>query len=156
MPRTAANPQRPVLGYFAYWIDRLRTADDLPSALADRSVRAAIHEAPPACRPSPVEAWLFDAAAGPGDGIDCAHVVGAGGCGARWATTRASSIPRRRATGTGGWASRPAFPDRAGRGPVARSPETPTRHAHAIHCRVNSNTGRIVAGLTARHPYRVP
>ncbi len=76
MPRTAANPQRPVLGYFAYWIDRLRTADDLPSALADRSVRAAIHEAPPACRPSPVEAWLFDAAAGPGDGIDCAHVVG--------------------------------------------------------------------------------
>ena len=76
MPRTDPDPLRPVLSYFAYWIDRLRTADDLPSALADRSVRAAIHEAPPACRPSPVEAWLFDAAAGPGDGIDCAHVVG--------------------------------------------------------------------------------
>ena len=76
MPRTIPDPPRPVSGYFAYWIDRLRTADDLPSALADRSVRAAIHEAPPGCRPSPVEAWLFAAATGPGDGIDCAHVVG--------------------------------------------------------------------------------
>ncbi len=76
MPRTAANPQRPVLGYFAYWIDRLRLADALPSPLAGRAVRAAIREAPPGCCPSPLEAWLFDAAAGPCDGIDCAHVVG--------------------------------------------------------------------------------
>lgn len=76
MPRTSADPQRPVLGYFAYWIDRLRLADELPSALADRLVRAAIHEAPPACRPSPVEAWLFAAATDHGDGIDCAQIVG--------------------------------------------------------------------------------
>ena len=76
MPRTAANPQRPVVGYFAYWIRRLQLADDLPAALASRSVRAAIHEAPPTCRPSPVEAWLFAAATDHGDGIDCGHVVG--------------------------------------------------------------------------------
>ena len=76
MPRSAANPQRPVVGYFAYWIDRLRLADALPAALADRSVRAAIHEAPPGCRPSPLEAWLFAAATDHHDGIDCGHVVG--------------------------------------------------------------------------------
>ena len=76
MPRTAANPQRPVSGYFAYWIDRLRTADNLPSSLASHRVRAAIHEAPPTCRPSPLEAWLFEAATDHGDGIDCGHVVG--------------------------------------------------------------------------------
>ena len=34
MARTAAHPQRPVTGYSAYWIDRLRLADDRPSALA--------------------------------------------------------------------------------------------------------------------------
>lgn len=76
MPRTAANPQRPVLGYFAFWIDRLRAADALPSALADRLVRAAIHEAPPSCRPPSVEAWMFELATGHGDGIDCRRVVG--------------------------------------------------------------------------------
>lgn len=76
MPRTTPNPQRPVTGYFAYWIDRLRLADDLPAALANRLVRAAIHEAPPGCCPSPPEAWLFEAAADHGDGIDCGHVVG--------------------------------------------------------------------------------
>ncbi len=54
----------------------MQLADELLSALASRLVRAAIHEAPPACRPPPLEAWLFDAAAGPGDGIDRAHVVG--------------------------------------------------------------------------------
>lgn len=67
---------RPVLSYFAYWIDRLRAADALPPALADRLVRAAIHAASPGCRPSPVEAWLFAAATGHGDGIDCRRVVG--------------------------------------------------------------------------------
>ena len=76
MPRTVPDPPRPTSGYFAYWIDRLRLADDLPSPLAGRSVRAAIHAAPPACRPPPLEAWLFDAATGHGDGLDCGHVVG--------------------------------------------------------------------------------
>ena len=64
------------MGYFAYWIRPLRLADELPSVLANRRVRAAIHAAPPACRPPPLEAWLFDAATDHGDGIDCAHVVG--------------------------------------------------------------------------------
>jgi hypothetical protein len=76
MPRTVPDPPRPVLSYFAYWIDRLRLADALPAALAGRSVRSAIHDAPPACRPSPLEAWLFDLATGHGDGIGCPHVVG--------------------------------------------------------------------------------
>ena len=77
MTETAARPQRPVMGYFAYWIRQLRLADELPSVLANnRLVRAAIHEAPPDCRPPPLEAWLFDVATGHGDGIDCAHVVG--------------------------------------------------------------------------------
>jgi len=39
MPRTATNPPRPVTGYFAYWIDRLRLADNLPAALAGCSTR---------------------------------------------------------------------------------------------------------------------
>ncbi|MEI2808548.1 MAG: hypothetical protein V9G18_22165 [Albidovulum sp.] len=76
MTQTLRPPPGPAPDCCTHWIRRLRTADALPSALADRSVRAAIHEAPPACRPSPVEAWLFAAATGPGDGIDCAHVVG--------------------------------------------------------------------------------
>ncbi|MCK7580070.1 MAG: hypothetical protein MZV65_33305 [Chromatiales bacterium] len=76
MTETAVNSQPSVMGYFAYWIRPLRLADELPSALANRLVRAAIHAAPPACRPPPVEAWLFDAATDHGDGIDCAHVVG--------------------------------------------------------------------------------
>ncbi len=76
MSRAALYSPRPVLSYFAYWIDRLRTADNLPSSLASHRVRAAIHEAPPTCRPSPLEAWLFEAATDHGDGIDCGHVVG--------------------------------------------------------------------------------
>ena len=76
MTEIAVNSQSPVMGYFAYWIRQLRLADDLPSSLANRLVRAAIHEAPAACRPPPLEAWLFDVATDHGDGIDCAHVVG--------------------------------------------------------------------------------
>lgn len=76
MSRAAANPQRPVMGYFAYWIDRLRAADHLPSALADYIVRAAIHAAPPDCRPSPPEAWLFAAATEHSESVDCLHAVG--------------------------------------------------------------------------------
>lgn len=64
------------MSYFAYWIDRLRLADALPSGLAHHVGRTALHEAPPACRPAPVEAWLFDLATDHGDGLDGAHVVG--------------------------------------------------------------------------------
>ena len=76
MTQTLRPPPRPAPDYCTHWIRRLRLADDLPSSLANRSVRAAIHEAPAACRPPPLEAWLFDVATGHGDGIDCAHVVG--------------------------------------------------------------------------------
>ena len=36
------------MSYFAYWIDRLRLADALPSGLAHHVGRTALHEAPPA------------------------------------------------------------------------------------------------------------
>jgi hypothetical protein len=74
--RGFSPPPRPAPDYCTHWIRRLRLADALPSPLAGRAVRAAIREAPPGCCPPPPEAWLFDAAAGPGDGIDRAHVVG--------------------------------------------------------------------------------
>ncbi|MEI2780133.1 MAG: hypothetical protein V9H25_02280 [Candidatus Competibacter sp.] len=76
MTQTLRPPSRPAPDCCTHWIRRLRLADDLPAALANRSVRATIHEAPPACRPSPLEAWLFEAATGHGDGIGCGHVVG--------------------------------------------------------------------------------
>lgn len=76
MAKTTAKPERPSLGYFAYWICQLRRADRLPSVLADRLVRTAIHEAPPACSPTPLEAWLFATATDHHDGIDCGHVIG--------------------------------------------------------------------------------
>ena len=122
MTETAVKLQPPVTGYFAYWIDRLRIADDLPAALAGRLVRAAIHEAPAACRPPPLEAWLFDAATDHGDGIDCAHVVSwlrlrPG----RWATRRACWTRKRRGTGIGSWAFHPGSAGRAGRGRAGRS-----------------------------------
>ena len=76
MTETAVNPQPPVMGYFAYWIRQLRLADELPSVLANRWVRAAIHEAPPSCRPPPVEAWMFELATDHGEALDCGHLVG--------------------------------------------------------------------------------
>ena len=85
MTETAVKLQPPVMGYFAYWIDRLRIADDLPAALAGRLVRAAIHEAPAACRPPPLEAWPPTTAT-----ASTARTSSAGcGCGGCWATTRA-------------------------------------------------------------------
>ena len=76
MTETAVNSQPPVTGYFAYWIRQLRLADELPSALANRLVRAAIHAAPPACRPPPVEAWMFERATDHDDELDCPLLVG--------------------------------------------------------------------------------
>ena len=76
MIETHARLQRPFIGYCVFWIHQLRLADALPPGLANRSVRAAIHDAPPACRPPPVEAWMFELATDHGDGIDCAHIVG--------------------------------------------------------------------------------
>ena len=76
MTETAVNSQPPVMGYFAYWIRQLRLADELPSALANRRVRAAIHAAPPACRPPPVEAWMFERATDHDDALDCPLLVG--------------------------------------------------------------------------------
>ena len=76
MTETAVKLQPPVIGYFAYWIRQLRLADELPSVLANRWVRAAIHEAPPSCRPPPVEAWRFELATDHGEALDCGHLVG--------------------------------------------------------------------------------
>ena len=76
MTETAVSSQPPVMGYFAYWIRQLRLADELPSVLANRSVRAAIHAAPPACRPPPVEAWMFEPATDHAEALDCGHIVG--------------------------------------------------------------------------------
>ena len=76
MTETAVKLQLPVMGYFAYWIRQLRLADELPSALANRWVRAAIHAAPPACRPPPVEAWMFERATDHDEALDCGHLVG--------------------------------------------------------------------------------
>lgn len=66
----------PGTGYFTYWIRQLQFADELPSMLANRWVRAAIHEAPPACRPPPVEAWLFETATDHAEALDCGHLIG--------------------------------------------------------------------------------
>ena len=52
MATTPRQPLRPVMGYFAYWIDRLRLADTRPAGLAHHGVRTALHEAPPARRPA--------------------------------------------------------------------------------------------------------
>ena len=76
MTETAIKLQPPVMGYFAYWIRQLRLADELPSALANRLVRAAIHAAPPSCRPPPVEAWMFELATDHDEALDCGHLVG--------------------------------------------------------------------------------
>lgn len=76
MTETAARSQPPVMGYFAYWIRQLRLADELPSVLANRRVRAAIHAAPPACRPPAVEGWMFELATDHAEVLDCGHLVG--------------------------------------------------------------------------------
>ena len=76
MTETAAGSQPPVMGYFAYWIRQLQLADELPVVLANRRVQAAIHAAPPACRPPPVEAWMFERATDHDEALDCGHLVG--------------------------------------------------------------------------------
>ena len=76
MTETAVHSQPPVMGYFAYWIRPLRLADELPSVLANRQVRAAIHAAPPACRPPPVEAWMFELATDHDEALDGGRLVG--------------------------------------------------------------------------------
>ena len=76
MTETAVSSQPPVMGYFAYWIRQLRLADELPSVLANRRVRTAIHAAPPACRPPAVEGWMFERATDHDEALDCGHLVG--------------------------------------------------------------------------------
>ncbi len=101
MAKITAKPKRPALGHFADWIRPLRLADELP-ALANRRVRAAIHEAPLSCRPSPVEAWLFEAATDHDNRLSDPLIVG--GLRLRrvlddWTTQRERRLPRRRGMG---------------------------------------------------------
>ena len=76
MTQTLRPPPRPAPDYCTHWIRPLRLADELPSVLANRWVRAAIHAAPPSCRPPPVEAWMFERATDHGEALDCGHLVG--------------------------------------------------------------------------------
>ena len=73
---TQTLDHRPAPDYCTHWIRPLRLADELPSVLANRWVRAAIHEAPPSCRPPPVEAWMFELATDHGEALDCGRLVG--------------------------------------------------------------------------------
>ena len=66
----------PRAGYYSYWIHQLQHALALPSARANDLVRAAIHEAPPDCRPPTADAWLFDVATDHGDALDGLHAIG--------------------------------------------------------------------------------
>ena len=131
MTETAVSSQPPVMGYFAYWIRQFRLANELPSVLANRSVRAAIHAAPPACRPPPVEAWMFELATDHAEALDCGHIVG-------WLRLRrvlgdaAGVLTRkRRGTGPGTWVLRPSRATRAGCDGARRSPAPPHPWASA-------------------------
>ena len=100
MAKITAKPKRPALGHFADWIRPLRLADELP-ALANRRVRAAIHEAPLSCRPSPVEAWLFEAATDHDDRFSGPPVIGGLRLRRVLDDTAGSRLPRRRGMGGG-------------------------------------------------------
>jgi len=76
MAKIPRQPPRPVVGYCSYWIRQLQLADALPSVLANRSVRAALHAAPPACRPPAVEGWMFELATDRGEALNGVHLIG--------------------------------------------------------------------------------
>ena len=76
MAKIPRQPPRPVVGYCSYWIRQLQLADALPSVLANRAVRAALHAAPPACRPPAVEGWMFELATDRGEALNGVHLIG--------------------------------------------------------------------------------
>ena len=136
MTETAVSSQPSLMGYFAYWIRQLRLADELPSALANRLVRAAIQQprrpvdrrqSRRRCSNWPPTTTRPSTAATSSAGC---------GCGGFWATTRACSTRQPRGTGIGNWGLRPARAGHAGRGPAARSRTRPNRGVLAAPRRV--------------------